>query len=149
VADLLGVLTGQAVSAGALARSGHRLRRLAEPTYDRLQQAARDSPVQHIDETGWRIGGRAAGLWVFADEQLTLYRIRPGRGHEVIIEGLGEDSGGVVVSDCFLAHDPLVGPKQKCYSHLLKTCGEIERVKTRGRCGSAAGSGPCSAKRWP
>jgi transposase len=131
-ADLLGVLTGQTVSAGALARSGHRLRRLAQPTYDRLEQAARASPVQHIDETGWRIGGRAAWLWVFADERMTLYRIRPSRGHDVIIETLGEDYGGVVVSDCFLAYDPLAGPKQKCFSHLLKTCGEIEQAKTKG-----------------
>jgi transposase len=102
-ADRLGVLTGQTFSAGALARSGHRLRRLAQLTYDRLQQAARESPVQHIDETGWRIGGQAAWLWVFADERMTLYRIRPSRGHAVIIETLGEDYGGVVVSDCFLA----------------------------------------------
>jgi transposase len=131
-ADLLGVLTGQTFSAAALARSGHRLRRLAQPTYDRLEERARSTAVQHIDETGWRIGGKAAWLWVFADEQVTLYRIRPSRGHEVIIETLGEDYRGVVVSDCLLAYDPLTGPKQKCFAHLLRTCGEIEQVKTRG-----------------
>jgi transposase len=131
-ADLLGVLTGQTFSAGALARSGHRLRRLGRPTYDRLEAAARASPVQHIDETGWRIGGRSAWLWVFADDRMTLYRIRPSRGHDVVVETLGEEYPGVVVSDCFLAYDPLTGPKQKCFAHLLRTCGEIEQVKTRG-----------------
>lgn len=131
-ADLLGVLTGQTFSAGALARSGHRLRRLGRPTYDRLEAAARAGPVPHVGETGWRIGGKAAWLWVFADDRMTLYRIRPGRGHDVVVGTLGEEYGGVVVSDCFLAYDPLAGPRQKCFAHLPRTCGEVEQAKTRG-----------------
>src|SRR5262249_60107046 len=109
-----------------------RLRRLAQPSYDLLVAAARHSAVQHVDETGWKIGGRSAWLWVFADAHVTLYRIRPSRGHDVVVEVLGEDFGGVLVSDCFLAYDPLACDKQKCLAHLLKTCGEIERSKPRG-----------------
>jgi hypothetical protein len=45
---------------------------------------------------------------------------------------LGKDFGGVLVSDCFLAYDPLNFAKQKCLAHLLRTCSEIERAKTRG-----------------
>ncbi len=131
-ASVLLTLTGLAVASAALVRSGHRLRRLAQPSYDRLIEAARRSEVQHVDETGWKIGGRSAWLWVFADERVTLYRIRPSRAHDVVVEVLGEDFGGVLVSDCFLAYDPLNCEKQKCLAHLLKTCGEIERSKTRG-----------------
>jgi hypothetical protein len=43
-----------------------------------------------------------------------------------------EDFGETLVSDCFLAYDPLPFAKQKCLAHLLKTCGEIERSKSRG-----------------
>jgi transposase len=130
--SLLLTLTGLVVCSAALVRSGHRLRRLARPSYDRLVEAARHSAVQHVDETGWKIGGRSAWLWVFADAHVTLYRIRPSRAHDVVVEVLGEDFGGVLVSDCFLAYDPLPFAKQKCLAHLLKTCGEIERSKTRG-----------------
>src|SRR5947209_9833552 len=130
--SLLLTLTGLVVCSAALVRSGHRLRRLAQPSYDRLVEAARHSAVQHVDETGWKIGGRSAWLWVFADENVTLYRIRPSRAHDVVVEVLGEEFGGVLVSDCFLAYDPLGCEKQKCLAHLLKTCGEIERSKTRG-----------------
>lgn len=130
--SVLLTLTGLAVASAALVRSGHRLRRLARPSYDRLIEAARGSEVQHVDETGWKIGGRSAWLWVFADERVTLYRIRPSRAHDVVVDVLGEDFGGVLVSDCFLAYDPLNCEKQKCLAHLLKTCGEIERSKTRG-----------------
>jgi transposase len=130
--SVLLTLTGVVVASAALVRSSHRLRKLAQPSYDRLVEAASKSAVQHVDETGWKIGGRSAWLWVFADEHATLYRIRPSRAHEVVVEVLGEEFGGVLVSDCFLAYDPLPFAKQKCLAHLLKTCGEIERSKTRG-----------------
>src|SRR3954452_24975028 len=129
--SILLTLTGLVVASAALVRSGHRLRRLASPSYDRLVEAARHSAVQHVDESGWKICGRSAWLWVFADEHATLYRIRKSRGHEVVVEVLGDDYQGVLVSDCFLAYDPLKFKKSKCSSHLLKRCSEIERSKTR------------------
>jgi transposase len=130
--SVLLTLTGVVICSAALVRSGHRLRRLAQPTYDQLVEVARSAAVQHVDETGWKIGGRSAWLWVFADANVTLYRIRPSRAHDVVVEVLGEDFGGVLVSDCFLAYDPLGFAKQKCLAHLLKSCREIEASKTRG-----------------
>lgn len=130
--SVLLTLTGVVVASAALVRSSHRLRKLAQPSYDQLVEAAKASAVQHVDETGWKIGGRSAWLWVFADEHATLYRIRQSRAHEVVVEVLGEEFAGTLVSDCFLAYDPLPFAKQKCLAHLLKTCGEIERSKTRG-----------------
>jgi transposase len=125
-------LTGLIVASAALVRSSHRLRRLAQPSYECLVEAARRSAVQHVDETGWKIGGRSAWLWVFADAHATLYRIRPSRGHEVVIEVLGEDYPGILVSNCFLAYDPLNFTKSKCASHLLRRCSEIEQSQSRG-----------------
>src|SRR4051812_9772727 len=130
--SVLLTLTGVVVASAALVRSSHRLRRLAPPSYDRLVEAAKKSAVQHVDETGWKIGGRSAWLWVFADEHATLYRIRKSRGHEVVVEVLGDDYQGVLVSDCFLAYDPLNFKKSKCSAHLLKRCSEVEHSKTRG-----------------
>jgi transposase len=130
--SILLTLTGLVVASAALVRSGHRLRRLARPSYDQLVEAARRSEVQHVDETGWKIGGRSAWLWVFADAHATLYRIRRSRGHEVVVEVLGEDYQGVLVSDCFLAYDPLNFTKSKCSAHLLKRCSELEQSKSRG-----------------
>lgn len=131
-AAVLTTLTGLVVSAAALVRGSQRLARLAGPSYDALVAAARRSDVQHADETGWKIGGRSAWLWVFADAHATLYRIRHSRGHEVVVEMLGEDYAGVLVSDCFLAYDPLAFTKSKCAAHLLRRCSEVELGKTRG-----------------
>jgi transposase len=131
-AAVLATLTGLVVSAAALVRGSQRLARLAQPSYEALAEAARHSDVQHVDETGWKIGGRSAWLWVFADQHATVYRIRHSRGHEVVVEVLGEDYQGVLVSDCFLAYDPLRFTKSKCAAHLLKRCAEVEQAKTRG-----------------
>src|SRR5512143_273934 len=98
-AAVLATLTGLVVSAAALVRGSQRLARRAGPSYAALIEAARQSDVQHVDETGWKIGGRSAWLWVFADAHPTLYRIRKSRGHEVGIEVLGDDYQGVLVSD--------------------------------------------------
>jgi transposase len=82
----------------------------------------RQSQVVHADETGWKVGGHTAWLWVFTNEQLTVYQIDPSRGHEVVESILGRDFAGVLVSDCFLAYDPLHYRKAKCAAHLLRRC---------------------------
>jgi transposase len=125
-------LTGLVVASAALVRSGHRLRRLARPSYEGLIEAARRSPVQHADETGWKIGGHPAWLWVFADRHATIYLVRRSRGHEVAEAVLGSDDQGILVSDCFPAYDPLACLKSKCAAHLLRRCSELARSKVRG-----------------
>lgn len=94
---MIGTLIGQPVSSGALARRGHRLAGLARPTYDGLVGHLRKAPVKHIDESGWRVVARSAWLWVIADSAVTVHRIRRSRGHDVIVEALGEEIAGVLV----------------------------------------------------
>jgi len=62
-----------------------------------------------------------------------VYTIRHSRGHEVVIDILGEESEGILASDCFLAYDAkALGGwlKQKCVGHLLRNLSEIEVSKT-------------------
>lgn len=87
----------------------------------------------HADETGWRIGTLSAWLWVFANQEITVYTIRQSQGHQVVLDILGTEFEGVLVSDCFLAYDAkaLAGwLKQKCVGHLLRNLSEIEASKT-------------------
>ena len=131
-AQAIGTLCGPVIAPSALVRGGHRPRRLAQPSYERLIEAARGSPVQHVDETSWKIGGRSAWLGVFADRHATIYRIRHSRGHEVVEGVLGEGYRGVLVSDCFPAYDPLPYLKGKCSAHLLRRCSGLARSQVRG-----------------
>jgi transposase len=130
-AAVLATLTGVLVSAAALVRGSPRRARRAGPSSDALVTAARTSVVQHVDETGGKSGGRSAGLGVFADDHATVDRIRPSRGHEVVVEVRGADVGGVLVSACFLAYDPRQFTQSQCAAHRLKRCSEVERGQTR------------------
>jgi len=116
---------GLEVSPGGLARGGQRLARQSEPTYQQLIQVLRESAVVNADETSWKIGGEKAWLWVFTNQEVTVYTIDPTRAHEVAEEVLGEAFDGVLGCDCFPAYDPLAYRQQKCLGHLLRRCSRI------------------------
>lgn len=89
----------------------------------------------HVDETGWRIGVLSAWLWVFTSRQITVYSIAESRSHEVVVEILGREFAGVLVSDCFTAYDHQELErwlKQRCFAHFLHELSQLEREKSRG-----------------
>jgi transposase len=116
---------GLEVRPGGLARGGQRLARQGEPTYEQLMQVLRESAVVNADETSWKISGERAWLWVFTNQEVTVYVIDSTRAHEVAERVLGEEFDGVLGRDCFPAYDPLVYRQQKCLGHLLKRCSKI------------------------
>jgi transposase len=112
------------LSPGGLA---HALRRLAgklEPAYENLLARLRAGPYVHSDETSWWVGGPGHWLWVFATKEATVYRVAEGRGREIIVENLGADYAGVLVSDCLSVYDGVNGQQHKCYSHHLKAISQ-------------------------
>lgn len=121
---------GLDVCPGGLARSGQRLTRQAKPTYAQMMLQLRESEVVNADETGWKIDGEKAWLWVFTSEAVTVYLIDPTRAHEVAEQVLGEEFEGVLGCDCFPAYDPLEYRQQKCLGHLLKRCSRIALVQS-------------------
>lgn len=132
VADLLGEAFGLPVTRGGLVQADAALARLAEQIYTDLVAAVRTSTVVHVDETGWRIGGLAAWLWVFTNQQMTVYTIEQSRGHEVVLEILGREFAGVLVADCFVAYDARALAdwlQQKCVAHLLRELRELALTK--------------------
>jgi len=124
---------GLEVSPGGLARGGQRLARQGEPTYEQLMQVLRESAVVNADETSWKIGGEKAWLWVFTNQEATVYTIDPTRAHEVAERVLGEEFDGVLGCDCFTAYDPLPYRQQKCLGHLLKRCSKMALMERRVR----------------
>jgi len=135
VAEVLEVGFGLPVSRGGLCQADARLAKQAQPVYAELIDLIRQSAVAYADETGWRIGILAAWLWVFTNRDLTVYTIAPSRGHEVVVQILGEAFAGILVSDCFTAYDHQALAdwlKQKCIGHLLNDLSELNESKTGG-----------------
>jgi transposase len=114
-------------------QADQRLAETTRPVYQDLIEVVRSSSVVHADETGWRIGILSAWLWVFANQEVTVYAIRDNRSSDVVVKILGKEFKGILASDCFVAYDDkrlAAWIKQKCLAHLLKDLNEMEESKT-------------------
>jgi transposase len=133
VSEVLNDAFGLQVSRGGWCQADQKLARTAQPVYADLLEAIRQCSVVNADETGWRIGTLAAWLWVFTNQEVTVYAIRDNRSSDVVIDVLGEQFQGILTSDCYLAYDDRKLKewlKQKCVGHLLKDLKEMKESKS-------------------
>jgi len=133
VSEALNDAFGMQVSRSGWCQADQRLAETARPVYEELIEVVRRSLVIHADETGWRIGALPAWLWVFTNQEATVYVIRDNRSSDVVVEILGEKFKGILASDCFVAYDDkrlTDWLKQKCLSHLLKELKGMQESKT-------------------
>lgn len=119
-----------AVVRKCITRSSQRLAQKSRRTYGQLVLRLRQGQVTDVDETGWKIGGHAAWLWVFTNDEVSVYVIAASRAHEVVEQILTQDYAGVMVCDCFLAYDPLRYAQSKCPAHLLRRCKELQESQS-------------------
>ena len=119
-ASVLKRLCGLSVTAGALVQEMSDLAGWLKPEYEAIQSAIRQSSSVNVDETGWRLDGKSCWLWAFTNNSFTIYEVNPSRGHQVVLQQLGEDYAGTVISDFYTAYNPLPYRQQKCLVHLLR-----------------------------
>jgi len=128
ICDFLGSYCDLTLCPATLIRAEQRLTELARPTYDLLIDALRHAEVVHADETGWRISAVNAWLWVFSNAQVTVYAIRPGRGHDVPEDILGPHFDGFLIVDGFAAYTVLDYHQGQCNGHLLRRLKNLKEV---------------------
>ena len=121
MADLFGAHLVTATIARISQDCAARLRGFAEAIRDRMATA----PVKHLDETGFRIGGKTQWLHIASTMLLTFYRVAAKRG------SLLADLTGVVVHDHWKPYYTLKGVLHAlCNAHHLrelKALVEIEK----------------------
>src|SRR2546428_7523835 len=116
-------------SRGALYQALARLADKAMPTYQGLVQAARQSLVNRVDETGWRVGGVPWYLWVFVSDEVTVYAILHGRGFQQAASVLGAEYRGWLLHDGWIAYYLfLLACHQSCLEHLIRRCREMAEI---------------------
>ena len=120
---------GMQVSRAGLCRALARMAKRAEPTYQGLVATARESLVNVMDETGWKVGGRLQWLHVAVSAQVTVYAILPGRGYEQSAVILKAEYDGFLIHDGWAPYYRFeFSFHQSCLSHLLRRCREMARV---------------------
>jgi transposase len=120
---------GLEVSRGGLYRALARMAGRAEPTYEGLLETARQAPVNGMDETGWKVGGRLQWLHVAVSAQVTVYAILPGRGYEQAVAIVGAEYDGFLIHDGWAPYYRFpFAFHQSCLAHLLKRCREMAHI---------------------
>jgi hypothetical protein len=94
--------------------------------YEALRQEVLASPVVNADETGWREDGQNGYLWSFSTPRVRYFLYRKSRAGTVVEEVLGEEFGGVLVSDFYGAYNVHAGEHQRCWTHLLRAIHELK-----------------------
>jgi len=114
------------VTRSGLCRAFERVGRKLAPTRDALQESVRQARQVTADESGWKVAGLSAWLWVFATAQISLYAIMPGRGFKQGAQVLGETFSGVLVRDGWAPYRRFrQATHQTCIAHLLRRCCRI------------------------
>ena len=127
---------GLEVSRGGLYRALARMAGRAAPTYDGLVETARQAPVNGMDETGWKVGGRLQWLHVAVSAQVTVYAILPGRGYEQAVMILGAEYDGFLIHDGWAPYYRFqCAFHQSCLAHLLKRCREMAQIASKAALG--------------
>ena len=111
MADLFGVSLTTATIASMSRACAERLAGVAAVVRDQVAAAA----VKHLDETGFRIGGKTQWLHIASTLLLTFYRISPKRG------SLPDNMTGIVVHDHWKPYYTLSGVLHAlCNAHHLR-----------------------------
>jgi transposase len=124
-------LTGLRLTPGGLAQAVQRAAGKLESEYDALKAKLRASAAVFADETSWWVGGPGWWLWTFTNDQATLYAVEKSRGSQVVLETLGPDFPGILVSDCLNSYDPPEYRKHKCIAHHAQAIKEASQRRTR------------------
>lgn len=124
-AQLLGRL-GVDVTAGALCSAAQTTATALVPVHAEIVRRINDSPTVVMDETGWRVGGHSAWLWVATTAEATAYNVADGRGFEQACGLVNDDYDGVIARDGWAPYRRYThATHQTCTAHLLRRCDEL------------------------
>jgi len=116
---------GLRLSVGELSALLMETAQAGRPAYEALLGEARASPVVHLDETGWREGGRTGWVWTLTTAPARLFHFSRSRAGAVAAFLLGETGTATVVSDFFGAYNDLERVPQRCWAHLPRDVHDL------------------------
>ena len=117
---VLSLLAGLVLSPGGLALGVQRTAAKVRPAFDSLVVELRAAPAVFVDETSWYVGAPGYWLWTFTTANSTVYHVDHSRGRQVVLDMLGEDFAGILVSDCLSSYEGLPYRMHKCIAHHQK-----------------------------
>jgi len=107
------------ISTGAIQKVVDRVSQAIVPHYERIGAYARNTRVNHIDETTWKNEGGLNWIWVMANTAVVFFMLHAHRSREAFEQLIGAWVG-ILVSDNYIVYQRWVGLRQKCLAHLIR-----------------------------
>jgi transposase len=118
-------LYGLHISVGEISEVLHRVSQWSKPTVGQILTSIRGSPDASSDETGWREDGINGYLWSVSTRTARFYYFHRRRSSRIIRHILGVKFEGVLGCDFYAGYDWYLGPKQRCWVHLLRDMAKL------------------------
>jgi len=137
IRDLLARVLGVDFSVGAISQAHGKVAQALQAPVVQLGKHVAQAPVKHLDETRYPSEGGHNWAWAVITPQVAVYSLLPSRARYVAHDLIGEQPGGVVVSDRYAVYDYVdVQRRQVCWAHLLRDFNRIgQRTGEAGRIG--------------
>jgi transposase len=124
LAEAMADLFGVTLVSATIARIGQEAARRFQGFADAVRDQVAAAPVKHLDETGFRIGGKTQWLHIASTVLLTFYRVSPKRG------SLLTSVAGIVVHDHWKPYYTLEGVRHAlCNAHHLRELKALVEIK--------------------
>ena len=125
--NALARMFGLTSSRAALCRAAEVTAAALVPTHTAIVKTVNEAAAVTADETGWRVGGGRAWLWVVTCPKATLYKVTPGRSFDDAKLLLDENYAGVLVRDGWAPYRAYIkATHQSCIAHLARRCHELK-----------------------
>lgn len=121
---VLRLFAGLRLSPGGLAQAVQRTAAKVLPAFDSLVTDVRAASAVFADETSWYVGAPGHWLWTFTTTDATVYHVDKSRGRQVVLDLLGADFAGILVSDCLASYENLPYRMHKCIAHHQKAIAQ-------------------------
>jgi transposase len=138
LAQLLSDLFGLKMVPATIARMSAACARRLQSFADNVRERVTAARVKHLDETGFRIGGRTQWLHIFSTALLTFYRVASKRGS--LLSGVT----GIVVHDHWKPYYAMKGVLHAlCNAHHLRELKALVEIEKEEWAAARAGSSRC------
>jgi transposase len=130
VAEIVQTLFSAPISCGSICNIAAEASAALAPAHVQAEQAVRQAPVKHVDETGWSLAGKLCWLWMATTQSVAFFKICAGRGRVHLQELLGENLLGILCTDRWGAYNCVaLAMRQLCWAHLKR---DFQKCLDRG-----------------
>ena len=118
---------GLSICVGTVCNAEQQVSDALKIPYEEVVVAIKDEPVVNIDETGHRVAGKRAWMWMALSLTISVFFARASRSKKVALEILGENFAGILGSDRYNAY-LWFKRRQLCWAHLIRDFNKLADV---------------------